>query len=280
MSVSKKQLAANRRNAKKGGPKTPEGKAVIKYNALKHGLLAKETIVSDENPGDFKLLLEGLRAQLKPAGTIEEVLTEKIAIALWRLKRAYGYESGLIIRGKERCGADKEIKVVEEQIEAKQEIIAALKTEKDEVERMYEKGVALAAICDWEGFWCCAQREFPDLFPEDEFLESEKVREVLSNAGLDDELIWQRALEGYDRLMEFGKEQIADLEEERDEFKAQMVIKRLTTSIPSKENLERLLKYEGAIERQFYKALNQLERIQRLRSGDKIPAPVEVDVTG
>jgi hypothetical protein len=34
----------------------------------------------------------------------------------------------------------------------------------------------------------------------------------------------------------------------------------------------------GAIERQVYKAINQLERLQRLRSGDSVPAPVEVDV--
>ena len=34
--------------------------------------------------------------------------------------------------------------------------------------------------------------------------------------------------------------------------------------IPSRDELDRLLRYEGAIERQFYKALHQLERLQRL----------------
>jgi hypothetical protein len=42
--------------------------------------------------------------------------------------------------------------------------------------------------------------------------------------------------------------------------------------------IDRLLKYEGAIERQLYKAINQLERQQRLRAGDNVPAPVAVDV--
>jgi hypothetical protein len=32
------------------------------------------------------------------------------------------------------------------------------------------------------------------------------------------------------------------------------------------------------IERQLYKAMNQLERLQRMRSGESVPAPVEVDV--
>jgi CRISPR/Cas system-associated endonuclease Cas1 len=49
------------------------------------------------------------------------------------------------------------------------------------------------------------------------------------------------------------------------------VIKKLV-SIPSKDELDRLLRYEGAIERQLYKAINQLERLQRLRAGDNVPA--------
>ncbi|MHC4085949.1 MAG: hypothetical protein ACYSWZ_12360 [Planctomycetota bacterium] len=46
MTVSQKQLEANKKNAQKGGVKTTEGKAIVKYNALKHGLLAKEVVVT------------------------------------------------------------------------------------------------------------------------------------------------------------------------------------------------------------------------------------------
>ena len=42
--TTEKQVKANRENAKKGGVKTPEGKAVVRYNALKHGLLSKEVL--------------------------------------------------------------------------------------------------------------------------------------------------------------------------------------------------------------------------------------------
>ena len=46
MTVSEKQLEANRKNAQKGGVKTEEGKSIVRYNALKHGLLAKEVFIT------------------------------------------------------------------------------------------------------------------------------------------------------------------------------------------------------------------------------------------
>jgi len=50
MTLSQKQLEANRKNAKKGGIKTAEDKAIAKFNALKHGLLAKEAVVTVGDP--------------------------------------------------------------------------------------------------------------------------------------------------------------------------------------------------------------------------------------
>ena len=44
--TSEKQAKANRRNALKStGPKTPNGKAAIRYNATKHGLLSREILL-------------------------------------------------------------------------------------------------------------------------------------------------------------------------------------------------------------------------------------------
>ncbi|MHC4445109.1 MAG: hypothetical protein ACYTA5_21125 [Planctomycetota bacterium] len=49
--ISEKQLQANRQNAKKStGPKTPEGKARSSQNALKHGLLARQILINDDDP--------------------------------------------------------------------------------------------------------------------------------------------------------------------------------------------------------------------------------------
>jgi len=90
--ISKKQLLANRQNSKLGGVKTIEGKAVSKYNALKHGLLSKEVILADEDKNKLQELSEGLNEALKPQGELEAVLADRIVANLWRLKRCMKIE--------------------------------------------------------------------------------------------------------------------------------------------------------------------------------------------
>src|SRR5829696_4299585 len=47
--TSDKQIQANRRNALMStGPKTPQGKAAARHNALRHGLLSREMLVPGE----------------------------------------------------------------------------------------------------------------------------------------------------------------------------------------------------------------------------------------
>ena len=94
--LSQKQLEANQKNAKLGGVKTEEGKAVSKYNALKHGLLSKEVLLEGE---DEKMLVEvgkKLRAELEPQTELELVLVDRITANVWRLRRVMQIEREMI----------------------------------------------------------------------------------------------------------------------------------------------------------------------------------------
>ena len=56
--TSDKKAEANRRNALKStGPKTPEGKAAVRLNALRHGLRSEEILL----PGEDEEALRGAR---------------------------------------------------------------------------------------------------------------------------------------------------------------------------------------------------------------------------
>jgi hypothetical protein len=95
--TTKKQIAANRRNARKStGPRTAEGRKHSKGNALKHGLTAAQITVFDERPEDFENFYSGLLAALIPIGALEEQLVERIAVCAWRLRRVYRIEAWLI----------------------------------------------------------------------------------------------------------------------------------------------------------------------------------------
>jgi len=95
--TSQEQTKANRKNAKLGGVKTDEGKAVSKYNALKHGLLSQEVLMEDENEENLFELEKRLRSELKPATEIELLLVDRIIANFWRLRRLLKLEDGVVI---------------------------------------------------------------------------------------------------------------------------------------------------------------------------------------
>ncbi|MHC4528393.1 MAG: hypothetical protein ACYS29_10980 [Planctomycetota bacterium] len=91
------QINANRRNAKRStGPRTPRGKAAISNNALKHGLFARQTLISSEDPNEFLHHRRRILAELLPQGPMEFMLAERIISLAWRLKRADRLQSQAI----------------------------------------------------------------------------------------------------------------------------------------------------------------------------------------
>ncbi len=83
--VSRRQLVANRRNATKGGPKTPEGKKKSSRNARKHGIFV-EALTNDDRE-ELSDLHERFAEDLQPTGSVEETLVEKLAVCYLRLQR-------------------------------------------------------------------------------------------------------------------------------------------------------------------------------------------------
>jgi hypothetical protein len=94
--TSKKKAGANRQNALKStGPKTPEGKAAVRHNALTHGLLSRQTLLPDEEKAVLVEFSERLRSQLQPVGDLEALLVDRIVAAAWRLRRVLPVEAAI-----------------------------------------------------------------------------------------------------------------------------------------------------------------------------------------
>jgi hypothetical protein len=99
--ISERQQDANRRNAAKShGPITPEGRAAVRHNALKHGFTAAEIILPTvEEKIDFEQFRFAFEEEYKPVGPTEEVLVEDMVVSRWRLNRIRKMEPGFFAMG-------------------------------------------------------------------------------------------------------------------------------------------------------------------------------------
>jgi hypothetical protein len=89
-----KQIEANRLNAQKStGPKTPEGRAAVRLNGVKHGITAQTLVLKGETEADFTDLLDSYEAEHQPSTPTEEALVQQLAMATWRLRRLYHAEA-------------------------------------------------------------------------------------------------------------------------------------------------------------------------------------------
>ena len=98
--TTRRQIEANRKNALLStGPRTPEGKAIVARNPIKHGLMSRETVLPTECQEEFDALQAGLLADLRPEGELEDLLADRVVCGAWRLRRAARVETLLLSYG-------------------------------------------------------------------------------------------------------------------------------------------------------------------------------------
>ena len=96
MTVSAAKLAANRANSQLStGPKTPDGRARVAKNALRHGLTSKDLIVAEDEREEFDSLQADLLAEVAPETALETLLFEQLLHAAWNLRRVRRLEAQL-----------------------------------------------------------------------------------------------------------------------------------------------------------------------------------------
>ena len=94
MVISEKQHEANQQNAQQStGPKSPEGKAAVRLNALKYGLRARDLLIFDDDPAEYQQLSADLEADWQPQNRTERFMLEEMCISQWLLARIARGES-------------------------------------------------------------------------------------------------------------------------------------------------------------------------------------------
>jgi hypothetical protein len=299
--VTKKQTRANLQNAiKSTGPKTKKGKAVASRNSLKHGLLAKEVVITEgegiEDLKAFEVLKADLVEQFKPVGVLEEMLIEKIAVSYWRLRRAYSYEIGNIRKVVDTTESDfygeysqfsyTRVNFTNAEIDKKIQknfvSIKNLKHELKSLKKWYANGYDLKILYPIKEIWnslIIKMREEKCFFKlEYKSSEPGEIRNYLNGVMISDEQIWQGHIELCQEIIDECQQEIESLKSAKFGNRLELQITKKCATLLEENKMNKLLRYETAIENQLYRAINKLEHLQRLRFGDKVLAPMQLDL--
>ena len=252
--ISAKQLAANRRNAQEStGPRTPEGKRRSSRNALKHGLLSKNVVITAgdgaERPEDFRTLLRELQDHFDPRDVIERMLVDRVAAGLWRLRRAQRFEAGAIRESLDECRrADLH---AEDHLENLKYSLASDQAHLDVHRHNLKFLQSLPDLADP----AAAEKARPDLdalathfLPSARHLPTPKLCEALIEH-------FEEKLDGLEPRVTRLKRQIKD---EKKYGKLRLQRRALTGSLPSPAEVSTLIRYETMLDRQIHRALAQL----------------------
>jgi hypothetical protein len=267
-------------------------KGIGKWNALKHGILSRSVVVrngdSEETQKSFDFLHASLRDDLKPEGALEEILVEKIAVSYWRLRRVMRSETGEI---EESLGNN---------ISRLQPSLLGLLSEEKRRQQLREHSDGIKALIHYldelslhvRSNRCMSTGEFEILErmfgPELPLIIEAKA--ALRELGLirSDQPDTNASPLGDPSSAKELKREVLRLISEYREFLEEEYEKKRTAelqkaevrarikSAPSSEAIDRLHRYQVSLEKEFYRAIQQLERQQRMRKGEFVSPPALV----
>jgi len=293
-----------------GGPKTAQGKAVVRWNATRHGISSPKPVVPGlEKQEDWESHLEGIMENLSPVGHLEVTLTERVALLSWRLHRVTRYETGAIAISQE---------TIEDDIHDRDRFLSVLKHKG--FESTHPEDIRFEAKHYKQAH--SALRRFPSLEP-DKTLKGADASSVVwgvlmeakkaADAEIDDEAldlpgvpqdamieelpamkvahvrgcveaIAAHASLDPDELLELATYQ-AGYEARSAAYKKEEVEREISRKVrerilPDEKTLEKISRYEAHLSRQLYHALHELKNLQKHRTtGEGVPL-LRMDVQG
>jgi hypothetical protein len=265
-------------------PKSDVGRAMTRFNALRHGLTSTAPVIPGvESDDEWESHREAIVADLAPAGATESALAERIAALAWRLRRVERYESVAIAVGRERVDHDVALRQrrlgLPATVDQAQLLVEDAHRCLDIVEHLLDTppatGLAAAdAAAIMEALASSARADVATYVEGiDEAADGggwtvgRLVAVMEALAARDGEAFVDvlaaavaraRTVAGDTRLS------LVRLDEEIDRLRRERLL-------PDAPTLDRIMRHEANLNRMFYQALNQLEAAQSRRCGAPTP---------
>jgi hypothetical protein len=271
----------------------------------------------EESLEEFHAMVEGLSTYYEPVGVVEEWLVQTIATCWWRKARVLRAENGEIRRRLDTLQGDRALRTsdkgnfdvalshmdlglydaenpADQKISsrerwsgiqsaqtdmrshisgvlymsvllhrAKSEIVSAGYISEETQKKI------LLAFCFWDYPFthACLHARPPETKAEGVPPKDSEDKQAEKERGFVLELIDTQL----ERMKAFG-ESALDREDLQGDAEAR------SFSLPSADATDKLLRYEAHLDRQLYRAMDQLERLQRQRRGENLPPPLNINL--
>jgi len=257
---------------------------------VRHGILAREVVLQgrhdgeQDREGEFEEIYRRYREHFAPVGPLEEMLVERIATTYWRLHRVLIAERGEIAKNvdwEHERGRDMDPHRARTRALAEGGKATAL--------GMYYLRHILQAtrqtILTEGRVTNAAMGRVDEAFdePNTVAVALRRIRQKLWDER--DETTTDEAVQVKEKELVLGflEKELARCEdrlpeiEERERYERRA--REAAAFLPAEKVVEKILRYETSLERQLYRAINQLERVQRMRNGEAVPPPLTMEVS-
>jgi len=293
-----------------GGPKTTQGKAVVRWNATRHGISSPKPVIPGlEKQEDWEEHRSGILENLSPVGHLEITLAERVALLSWRLHRVTRYETGTIAISQE---------TIEDDIHDRDRFLSTLKHKG--IESTHPVDIRFEAKHYKQAH--SALRRFPSLEPDKTLkgtdassvvwgalMEAKKAADAeIDDEGLDLPGVPQDAaieelpamkvadvrgcVEAIAAHVSLDPEELLELAtyeagyqarhaaHKKEEVEQEISRKVRDRILPDEQTLAKISRYEAHLSRQLYSVLHELENLQKHRiTGEGVPR-ARLDVQG
>jgi len=289
--VTPRKAAANKRNAARStGPKSQSGKRFASRNAITHGIYAAGILLPGESKKEFDQLWNERVSSHCPVGSAEFHRVGKLVWHELREKRLRLAETGVVAKLLADQNAKAEM-LASTHIPQYNSAVTALERLKEIEEQISSTGCVSTENIEWLGKLPYGD-ELKNLLNAIELVQSVCQKggdrpgaemHAETEAGRptrdDDEVTAPEAEWDFARACLLG---VLDslktfIEGERSYHGQQMVQRsegqRNALLVPQEAELDRLMRYDKHISSQYDRDELALERMQRLRRGEKVPPP-------
>ena len=264
----------------------PTDTASTRLNALRHGILSSEALLTagdaKEDRDLFDELGAALRAQLQPAGALEELLVDKLVMLVWRWRRVIRYETAAIAAKADYVPPELPGIYRQRSLEELEQSLATAHRDLDALAQkhplrhrpeLWRRAFEVAKVLfgtdpddvlghepDWQRHFHLRQRDVRRV-----------IRLACKNANLPETVFWG--------LVEVDvRHDLAGLERDIASRKAALARAPALAIVPGHDGIDKIRRYEAHLSRQFYRALHELQRLQAARQGHPALPPAALDL--